>query len=314
MTNLSGQLFKSGELQRRAEEAYELLQDCSLCPRNCGVNRLQGDLGVCGVGRYARVASYGPHFGEEQPLVGNNGSGTIFFAGCNLHCCFCQNYDISHHSDAAQEFDRDGLAGIILDLQSQGCHNINFVTPSHVVPQILAATVAAAKRGLNIPLVFNCSGYESVDTLAFLDGVIDIYMPDFKFWHTSSGQKYAEAPDYPEVACGALRAMHEQVGELRVNASGLAESGLMVRHLVMPEALEETEKILDFLSSALSPETYVNIMDQYRPCGTSDKHPELRRSITAKEYQRALEYALRAGLTRLDKRDLSAVLKNLGIL
>jgi len=304
-------MFKSGELHKRAESAREHLAECCLCPRGCGVNRLEGELGFCATGEYARIASYGAHFGEEQPLVGEKGSGTIFFASCNLRCCFCQNYDISHYPEDSHEVDRKTLASVMLTLQSQGCHNINFVTPSHVVPQIMAAITYAHEKGLTVPLVYNCSGYESVETLQLLDGVIDIYMPDFKFWNPASSRKYADASDYPEIARIALTVMHGQVGDLTFDSSGIAARGMLVRHLVMPDALDETEKILEFISTALSPETYVNIMDQFRPCGSNDKHPELRRSLTSKEFQWALELADKAGLCRVDKRNLSRILKNL---
>lgn len=313
MTIISSDLFQSGELQTRAEQAYKQLGDCHLCPRNCGVNRLDKELGFCTTGRFARLASYGPHFGEERPLVGVHGSGTIFFASCNLRCCFCQNYDISHSSHDFQEVDTNTLASIMLELQEQGCHNINFVTPSHVVPQILAATVVAHQKGLEIPLVYNCSGYESVETLELLAGVIDIYMPDCKFWSETSARKYADAPDYPEIARRALEVMHDQVGELRLDPSGIAVQGLIVRHLLMPEGLQETKEICTFIAGSLSPSTYVNIMDQFRPCGTCEKYPDLRRSITPGEYQRALVIAEEAGLSRLDKRDISVILEKLGI-
>lgn len=313
MEIMSTDLFRSGELHRRAELAYEQLRNCRLCPRNCGVDRLRGELGLCATGRFACLASYGQHFGEEQPLVGVHGSGTIFFASCNLHCCFCQNYDISHSPEKYQEIDTNRLASIILELQDQGCQNINFVTPSHVVPQILAATVTAHEKGLTVPLVYNCSGYESTATLELLQGVIDIYMPDFKFWFATSSQRYADAPDYPEVARRTLRTMHEQVGTLRLGASGLAVRGLLVRHLLMPGGLEETRKILTFISKSLSPATYINLMDQYHWCGTSEKYSELKRGVTAEEFQTAISFADEVGLTRLDKRESSVLLRRLGM-
>lgn len=313
MEILSADLFRSGELHRRAELAYAQLRNCRLCPRNCEVDRLKGELGFCNTGRFARVASYGKHFGEEQPLVGVYGSGTIFFASCNLHCCFCQNYDISHGPDEYQEVDSNTLASIMLELQDQGCQNINFVTPSHVVPHILAATVTAHEKGLAIPLVYNSGGYESTATLELLDGVIDIYMPDFKFWFGTSSGRYADARDYPDVARRTLRAMHDQVGELCLDASGLAFRGLLVRHLLMPGGLQETKKILTFLADSLSPATYVNLMDQYRWCGTSEQYPELKRAVSSEEFQAALSFADEAGLTRLDKRDSRTLLKRLGI-
>ncbi len=305
-------LHTSGELGRRIEIARRLLRRCILCPRRCRVNRLAGETGLCATGIRARVASHGPHFGEEQPLVGTRGSGTIFMAGCTLHCCFCQNDDISRGGDdAGQEVDPGDLAAIMLELQAMGCHNINLVTPSHVVPQILAALLLAIEGGLDLPLVYNCSGYESTATLALLDGVIDIYMPDFKFWHPETAARYAGAPDYPERAREALVRMHRQVGDLAVDSHGYARSGLLVRHLLMPEMIKETRKILHFIATRLSTTTYVNIMGQYHPCARADQFEELRRTITGTEYRQALEMARAMGLTRLDQPDLFRLLQRL---
>ncbi|MBT8360713.1 MAG: radical SAM protein [Deltaproteobacteria bacterium] len=309
----SHKLLESGELQSRAQKAQQFLARCELCPRLCRVNRRDGELGFCATGKWARVASYGAHFGEEQPLVGTRGSGTIFLASCNLRCCFCQNYDISHFPEDSPEVDNQTLAAIMLELQRQGCHNINFVTPSHVVPQILAALIIALEDGLQVPLVYNCSGYECSATLELLSGIIDIYMPDFKFWSSLSAEKYADAADYPEIARQALSIMHKQVGDLVTHADGLASKGLLIRHLLMPDGLNETREILRFISHDLSPASYVNIMDQYRPCGASNKHPELERSVSTREYQEALRLAHQAGLSRLDHRDLAVLFKNLGI-
>lgn len=311
MSNMSQALLDSGELQARAHRAQELLAHCQLCPRRCGVNRLEGELGFCETGKRASIASYGAHFGEERPLVGKYGSGTIFLASCNLRCCFCQNYDISHFPENSQEVGHTTLAAVMLELQSKGCHNINFVTPGHVAPQILEALVTAISEGLTIPLIYNCSGYESTETIELLDGVIDIYMPDFKFWNPANAQKYADAVDYPQITRQALIAMHHQVGDLIVDDRGLAVKGLLIRHLLMPGALEETKQILDFISSALSPATYVNIMDQYRPLGTIVEHPELGRPVNPEEYQQALAFAEQAGLTRLDERDFETMIKKL---
>jgi putative pyruvate formate lyase activating enzyme len=313
MTIVAHTLHASGHLQQRADIARRLLVPCTLCPRRCRVNRLAGKTGLCGTGALARIASYGPHFGEELPLVGTHGSGTIFLAGCNLRCCFCQNFDISQGDDPGQEVDAAEFAAIMLELQAMGCHNINLVTPSHVVPQILGALIPALDGGLDIPLVFNCSGYESVETLALLDGIIDIYMPDVKFWHLATAARYAAAPDYPQRVRPALIEMHRQVGELVIGSDGCARSGLLVRHLLMPGLGAETEAILTFIASQISPQTYVNIMAQYHPCGRADRYPELMRTITGEEYRQALDTADRLGLTRLDRPDVSRLLRQLGV-
>ncbi len=313
MKTLGQQCWATGELSRKAEKAWQLLFSCELCPRRCRVNRLAGELGFCGVGDRARIASYNPHFGEEQPLVGCHGSGTIFLAGCSLRCCFCQNYDISHHPDEGIEVDAQAFASMILDLQDRGCHNINFVTPSHVVPQIMAALDLAYDKGLKLPLIFNCSGYESTQTLGLLEGLIDIYMPDFKFWEKASALKYAEAADYPERARAAIKEMYRQVGDLCMDQEGLAVQGLLIRHLLMPGALEETKNILEFIARQLSKTTYVNIMDQYRPCGNCLQHQELQDTISPDHHRQATAYAEQIGLHRLDQRDLKTVLKRLGI-
>ena len=298
--------FNSGELQSCAEKARKILQCCTLCPHCCGVDRLQNETGVCRTGALAKVCSYSPHFGEESPLVGSSGSGTIFFSSCNLGCVFCQNYEISHH-DEGVEISPGQLAAIMLSLQKQGCHNINFVTPSHVVPQILEALVEAVPLGLNVPLVYNSSGYDSLDTLRLLDGIIDIYMPDFKFWEKDSAKKFTNAANYSEVAQKSVAEMFRQVGDLRINEQGVATRGLLVRHLVMPDCLDETKAILTFLSK-LSKRTYTNIMDQYRPCGKAFEYPQIGRKITREEYDTALIYARDVGLTRLDKKDWSRFL------
>jgi putative pyruvate formate lyase activating enzyme len=295
--------FNSNELQSRAEKAKKILQRCTLCPHCCKVDRLQNETGLCRTGVLAKVCSYSPHFGEESPLVGSSGSGTIFFSSCNLGCIFCQNYEISH-LDEGVEVSPGQLAAIMLSLQEQGCHNINFVTPSHVVPQILEALVKAVPLGLNVPLVYNSSGYDSVDTLRLLDGIIDIYMPDFKFWKKDSARKFTNAADYSEAAQKSITEMFRQVGDLRINDQGIATSGLLVRHLVMPDCLDETKAILTFLAK-LSKRTYTNIMDQYRPCGKAFDYPQLGRKIIKEEYDTALIYAREVGLTRLDKKDWS---------
>ncbi len=305
--------FKTGLLARRIHLAEEKLTSCELCPRTCRVDRRAGEKGRCGIADKAVIASWSPHFGEEQPLVGRRGSGTIFISGCSLGCCFCQNYDISNHPEHGREVDAETFASIMLELQEQGCHNINFVTPSHVLPQILAALPHAYEKGLKLPLVYNCSGYESVQSLRLLEGIIDIYMPDVKFWSEVSAAKYCDASDYPAVAREALIEMHGQVGDLQLDRDGIAVEGLLIRHLLMPGALDETKRILDFIAAELSTETYLNIMDQYRPCGDAARHPELRTNIAPNQLRQAQTYAQKIGLTRIDSRDLATLLKHLGI-
>ena len=309
-------LYEQGKLKERISLARGLLSPCRLCPRRCGVDRLQpGELGVCRTGERALVASFGPHFGEESPLVGTGGSGTIFFSRCNLLCIFCQNYDISHcpQGEEGVAVEPEELARIMVGLQDQGCHNVNFVTPTHVMPQILAALPPAIEMGLHLPLVYNSSGYDSVDSLQLLEGIVDIYMPDFKFWDPDHAKTYAHAEDYPGVAKLALKEMHRQVGDLVIDDSGLARRGLLIRHLVMPGCLDETEAILNFIATEISPDSYVNVMDQYRPCGKAGEFEGLDRTLTGDEYHQAKEMAKRAGLTRLDEKDFTLFLKKLGI-
>jgi len=296
-------LYRSGELARRVEEARAMLAQCEICPRLCRVNRLQNEEGICHTGRYARVASAFPHFGEEDVLRGWRGSGTIFFSMCNLRCVFCQNFDISQLGQG-REVTPQFLAQIMLDLQTMGVHNINFVTPEHVVPQMLEALLLAVEQGLRLPIVYNTSAYDSMHSLRLLDGVVDIYMPDFKFWTRQRARRYLKAPDYPEVARRVIAEMHRQVGPLKVNEHGLARRGLLVRHLVMPGMLDETEAILRFLAEEISRDTYVNIMAQYRPAYqvSAEKYPEINRRITGEEYQQALRIAQEVGLWRLDGR------------
>jgi putative pyruvate formate lyase activating enzyme len=293
--------FRENVLQKRIEAALSILTSCVLCPRNCNVNRLKDEQGVCRTGRYAVVSSYGPHFGEEEPLVGRNGSGTIFFTHCSLRCVFCQNYDISHQGNG-HVIGATGLAAIMVGLQERGVHNINFVTPSHVVPQILEALPLAIDAGLHVPLVYNSSGYDSVATLALLNGIFDIYMPDLKFADAAVAERYCKAPDYPEKALAAVKEMHCQVGDLEIDENGVAVRGLLVRHLVMPEDKAGTSKLMKFLAGEVSKNTYVNIMDQYRSCGDAARFAELGRAITGAEYQEAQQAARAAGITRLDRR------------
>ncbi|MEW5734991.1 MAG: radical SAM protein [Thermodesulfobacteriota bacterium] len=293
-------LCKNGELSRRARMAREKLSACDLCPRSCGVNRLAGETGVCGVGENALVASFHAHFGEEAPLVGTHGSGTIFFSGCNLLCLFCQNFEISHGREGREASPHE-LAAVMLHLADQGCHNINLVTPSHVVPQFLAALDLAAAQGLRLPVVYNTSGYDSLETLRLLDGVVDIYMPDLKFIAPEVAQQACDAPDYPDRAREAVREMHRQVGDLTKDNRGVARRGLLVRHLVLPDSLAGTREVMRFLAREISPDTYVNVMSQYRPCGKAASLPGFTREITAEEFREAMEMAGEAGLTRLDR-------------
>ena len=292
-------LYRSGRLKERAEAAHALLSPCRLCPRQCAADRLSGSLGFCGLGRQARVASAAPHFGEERPLVGVHGSGTIFFSGCNLGCLFCQNDELSHAREG-RDTGPEELARTMLALQDRGCHNLNLVTPTHLVPQILEALVIASGLGLSLPLVYNCGGYERVETLRLLEGVIDIYMPDFKFWDDAWAKRLCGVPDYRERTSEALREMHRQVGDLEIDAHGLAVRGLLVRHLVMPGGIAGSADIFRFLARTLSRDTYVNVMDQYHPCGKAWKEPLLARSLYREEYQSALREARDAGLRRLD--------------
>jgi putative pyruvate formate lyase activating enzyme len=293
-------------LKRRAERAVSLLADCRTCPRDCGVDRIKDRWSACKTGRFAVVGSYGPHFGEEGCLSGWRGSGTIFFCHCNLRCVFCQNHDISHdiRPAAGAGTPPDAIAAMMLDLQDRGCHNINFVTPEHVVPQILEALALAAFRGLSLPLVYNTSAYDSLESIALMDGVIDIYMPDFKYWSSEQSRTYMKAGDYPESARAALRAMHRQVGPLRLDANGLARRGLLIRHLVMPGSLDETRAILEWIAEEIGSDTYVNLMAQYRPDGMvgPGRYAEINRRLTSEEFARARRMAQEAGLQRLDKR------------
>ncbi len=277
-----------------------MLNGCTLCPRECNVDRLSGDSGICKTQDKVLVSSYNPHFGEEAPLVGQEGSGTIFFAHCNLLCNFCQNYDISHEGHGQVIIDEQ-LAQIMLQLQNIGCHNINFVTPSHVVAQILSALEIAVENGLSVPLVYNTGGYDKVETLELLDGVFDIYMPDFKFWNSDIAEKACNAKDYPEIAQKAFVEMHRQVGDLVIDENGIAQRGLLVRHLILPKDLAGTREVMGFLARKISPDTYVNIMSQYRPCGRAAEIKDLTRSISDKEYQQAIGAAKDEGITRLDR-------------
>lgn len=306
------QAHADGTLQERIDAAVQILSNCNLCPRRCGVNRCAGERGVCTIGRYAEVASYGPHFGEESCLVGRGGSGTIFFCGCNLMCSFCQNFSLSRGVDEdCCEVSPEQLAQVMIELQNSGCHNINFVTPTHVTPQILESLPFAIELGLKIPLVYNCGGYEEVATLHLLDSIIDIYMPDAKFYYPTQAENLLNAPDYTEKMKLALLEMQRQVGDLVINEHGFAERGLLVRHLLMPSGLEDAEAICRFLAEEISTDCYLNLMDQYRPCGEVVKDPGMRQSISPELYQQAIVSAAKYGLTRIEEKDLGALLARL---
>jgi putative pyruvate formate lyase activating enzyme len=292
-------LYKSGELKKRVEKTLNLLKQCQICPRRCKVNRLENEKGICKVGRLPMVSSYNPHFGEEAPLVGTQGSGTIFLTSCNLGCIFCQNFDISHLGEG-YEISIERFAKMMIELQNIGCHNINFVTPTHVIPQILEALTIAVEMGLKIPLVYNTGGYDIIETLMIIEGIFDIYMPDFKFTDSDIANRFCKARDYPEVAMKAIKEMHRQVGDLVMNNHGIAERGLIVRHLIMPNELAGTRKVMHFLAKEISKNTYVNIMDQYHPCGLAHKYPEINRRITIEEFSNAINIAREEGLTRLN--------------
>jgi len=278
--------------------AYKIMESCELCPRRCKVNRLNDEKGFCGTGVKAVVSSAGPHFGEESVLVGNGGSGTIFFAGCNLGCVFCQNYDISQLR-RGNEVEIEDLVNMILQLQGRDCKNINFVTPTHVTPHIIESVHIARTKGLKIPTVYNCGGYESIEPLRLLAGTIDIYMPDAKYLNPPSSEKYSFARNYPEIMKSALQEMHRQVGDLEIE-DGVASRGLLVRHLVMPENFAGSLDIIDFLANEISDNTFVNIMEQYRPIFKARDIPEINRSITHKEFNTVYEYAKKRGLRLAD--------------
>ncbi|MFQ5599709.1 MAG: radical SAM protein [Candidatus Krumholzibacteriia bacterium] len=284
-------LMRSGELRRRAECAHEHLRSCDLCARDCRVDRLQGVRGaVCRTGVRAIVHSFGPHHGEEAPLSGWRGSGTIFFSWCNMRCVFCQNWEISQRG-IGREVEPAELARMMLELQELGCHNINFVSPSQAVAQILAAVVIAVESGLRLPLVYNTGGYDSLEALALLDGVVDIYMPDMKYGNSKTARRASRVSDYVEVNRAVVKEMHAQVGDLALDEHGIAQRGLLVRHLVLPGGLAGTGRIAEFLRDEISPHTYLNLMDQYRPCYRAQEHPPLHRRLEAREYREAVRLA-----------------------
>lgn len=290
------------------EKARARLEECSLCPRCCGVNRLAGEKGKCRVASQALVSSYGSHFGEEAPLVGRYGSGTIFFTYCNLGCSFCQNYTISQLGEGSP-VDSEELAGIMLSLQARGCHNINLVSPTHVVPFILEALELAVSRGLCLPLVYNTGGYDSLATLKLLDGIVDIYMPDMKYSDAETAERLSGVKNYPQVNKAAVKEMHRQVGDLQLDEHGVAQRGLLVRHLVLPNHLAGTEEVVRFLAEEVSTNTYLNIMAQYHPCYKAFELPELARPVSRQEFSEAIELAHQYGLYRLDKEQISLPLR-----
>ena len=281
----------------RVDAARRLLTSCNLCPRRCSINRTAGQTGFCGILDKPVISSHGTHFGEEPPLVGKNGSGTIFLTGCNLGCLFCQNFDISHLKQG-EEITVEQFSSIMCDLQYTGCHNINFVTPTHQVPQIMEALLHARHRGMTLPVVYNCGGYETLEVLKLLDGIVDIYMPDAKYTKSENARKLSGVEDYPEVMKAALLEMHRQVGDLLISADGVAISGLLVRHLVLPDNLAGTEDFVNFLAETISKDTYINVMGQYRPCYRAAECPPLDRMVFYDEVDEARQVARKAGLHR----------------
>jgi len=292
-------LYNKGNLHQIAEILEKHSRNCRICPRECGVNRIEGEHGFCTSGVNPIVSSASPHFGEERPLVGRNGSGTIFFSNCNLSCVYCQNYDISQLGYGREISSRE-LADHMLALQNRGCHNINFVSPTHMIYPIIRALLEAIPLGLDVPLVYNSGGYDSIETLKIIEGVFDIYMPDFKYWDSKDSWEYSRARNYPEIAAQAIKEMYNQVGDLYIDGRGIARRGLLVRHLVLPGKKEDSKKIMDFLFS-ISPDTYVNVMDQYRPSYRSSEFPGLRKRLMYDEYKEVLDYARKTGLRRADR-------------
>ncbi len=289
--------YLSVEIKRIKEEALSLLESCTLCPRECRVNRLKDEKGFCATGRKAVISSFGPHFGEEPELVGTFGSGTIFFSYCNLNCLFCQNYEISQLGEGRKR-DEEEIAQMMLYLQDIGCHNINLVSPTHIVPQFLEALEIAARKGLKIPIVYNSGGYDKVATLKLLKGVIDIYMPDMKYGDEENAQRYSNALNYFAINRLAVKEMHRQVGDLVNDERGIAQRGLIIRHLVLPNRIAGSFKVLEFIAKEISKDSYVNIMAQYRPCFHANRYLELSRRITEEEFREVIEYARSLGLRR----------------
>jgi putative pyruvate formate lyase activating enzyme len=296
-------LLKTGEIEERLNKLYKILEKCELCPRKCHVNRLKNEKGICKAGLKLKVSSYFPHFGEEDVLVGTNGSGTIFLSNCNLRCIYCQNFEISHLGEGEERTEEE-VADMMLDLQEIGCHNINLVTPTHYAPQLVKATKIAAENGLKLPIVWNCGGYENVEVIKLLEGIVDIYMPDIKYGDNEAAKKYSSPSvlDYWDRCREAVKEMHRQVGDLKVDEKGLAYRGLLIRHLVLPNDIAKTENVLNFIAKEISPNSYVNVMSQYYRAGEvvlhPEKYPELKRGITGEEYDKAMRLAFKLGLTR----------------
>ncbi len=290
-------------LKERVEKAYQLLKECRVCPRNCGVNRLDNEKAFCRTGRYAEVSSYFLHFGEEECIRGRSGSGTIFFAFCNLRCVFCQNYDISWVGEGAVSLQPQELAKIMIYLQNKGAHNINLVTPEHVVPQVIESIIPAIDMGLKIPIVYNTSAYDSLDSIKLLKDIIDIYMPDFKFWDNNLSRRFLFTEDYSDIARNSIKEMHAQVGDLKFNENGIAVRGILLRHLVMPNCIEDSKKILEFTAKNISVHTFINIMDQYHPAGRviyiPEKYKDIARRITTYEFDAVVNFARSLGLYRI---------------
>ncbi len=289
------------EIKKRVDSLFKILQNCEICPRKCHVNRLKREKGYCQLGFFPKVSAFHPHFGEESVLVGKNGSGTIFFTSCNLSCIYCQNYEISQLR-IGKEVSFEELADMMVSLQNQGCHNINLVTPTPQVPQIVKSLQIAIEKGLKIPLVYNTSSYDSLETLKLLDGIFDIYMPDAKYSDDKIALRYSNAPNYFEIMKRSIKEMHRQVGDLIVNEEGIAQRGLLVRHLVLPNNIAGSEKIFEFLSKEISKNTFLNIMDQYYPCYKAFEYPELSRKITKEEFKEAVNLAKKFGLERIYKK------------
>ena len=291
---------RSGELKKRGGILWKIMGECRLCPRECGVNRLKGETGFCQASSQLEVSAFNPHFGEERPLVGTGGSGTIFFTNCNLRCVYCINWQINHQGIGSPE-SIETLAGMTLKLQKRGCHNINLVTPTPYSPHIILAVDQAAARGLQIPLVYNTSGWERTEILQLLDGIVDIYLPDFKYADADMAGKYsAGAYSYPSITRKALLEMHRQVGVAKPKKNGIMFRGLMIRHLVLPNGVSGSKKVISWVASHLTKDTYLNIMSQYRPSHQAHKYPKISRRINRKEYREVVEWAKRSGLTNLD--------------
>jgi len=286
------------KLNFRIEKLFKILENCKICPRKCHINRLKSEKGFCRLGELPMVSAFHPHFGEESPLVGTHGSGTIFLTSCNLACVYCQNYEISQLR-IGEEIFFERLAEMMINLQNRGCHNINFVTPTPQVPQIIKSVAIAIDKGLKIPLVYNTSSYDSIEVLKLLDGIFDIYLPDARYSDDKIAIKYSNAPNYFEIMKTAIKEMHRQVGDLISDENGIAIKGLLVRHLVLPNNLAGSEKIFEFIAKEISKNTFVNIMDQYRPTWKSFEYPELSRKITDEEFQEAIELAKKTDLRRL---------------